>query len=297
MKLNLLRGLSVAFLSTFILPQAYASDARFNVAADADSVYVLAGGKVSQISKTSGAKKDLASSKRSGAIVVDDNYVYWSTFADHGSVMKVAKTGNDAAVTLVQDIQLPIGLAQDDKNIYVATEVSGELVRISKSTNAVEKLGISIDHGTMSLVADGDFLYVGSKGGSILKISKRDGSQTRLGANTEVWAGMAQDSNSLYFSGSDGLLKIAKNAPSGTNPSLIYSYPSSWGTLSMVMNLTVDGIFIYFTTQGEAVAKVAANGGTPEVLQVVSQGEPWGIAVDSTSVYFEAGEELRKISK
>jgi len=88
------------------------------------------------VSGTAGPPIELATGKSgSGAISVDDNFVYW---AEPFDIMRVAKTGGETTTVLADfDGGVPVGIAVDETDVYWGTQggayrPEGLIMRVSK---------------------------------------------------------------------------------------------------------------------------------------------------------------------
>src|SRR5689334_7465220 len=111
----------VAILTIVISMQAFADGARDNIRIDGDFVFAIAAGKVVRIDRRSGERAELASTKPDGALAVDSEFVYWTEFSGDGTVSRTRRDGTGRPSRLASGLSLPIGIAQDAENLYVAT--------------------------------------------------------------------------------------------------------------------------------------------------------------------------------
>jgi hypothetical protein len=144
--------------------------------------------------------------------------------------------------------------------------VAGDLVTLVTGQSAPYML--AVDATSVYWPANGD--------GTIMKVSIHGGPLTTLATGQEYANGIAVDATSVYWV-SSGLMKLPLDG--GT--------PIQLATDFMNDNIAVGPSGIYGTSPGDAPVSVPLAGGTTKQLgPTVGSSNTYGIAVDSTSLYW-----------
>lgn len=135
---NALKRRALSSLGTDVLAEVVTAEpGPRDLALDATRVYWLtAGGAVRARAKDLSANAVTLATQQTGAesIIVDDRYVYWTTFVKSGTVSRVAKTGGLVEV-LAGGQKNPYALTQDCTTVYWTNQNdfnTGEIMRVSK---------------------------------------------------------------------------------------------------------------------------------------------------------------------
>ncbi len=92
-----------------------------DIALDEENIYWLTGnGLVRWCAKNACAPRTLAEDQKGAEfVIVDDRYVYWTTYVENGAVSRVQKPGGSTAIErLATNQKKPWGIAQDCDTIY-----------------------------------------------------------------------------------------------------------------------------------------------------------------------------------
>lgn len=125
---------------------------------DAVAVYWLATGEVHRVPKPGGQPETLATfSAAASGLAVDDEYVYWTSLDNAGSVRRVSKSGGDMTI-LVEGIDHPRSVAVDGTHVYFTAQGEGTVNRVAKSSGALERLAIG-QAGPLALALSDDRVF------------------------------------------------------------------------------------------------------------------------------------------
>jgi len=274
-----------------------------------------------QAPKSGGAPITLASGLESMSIAVDSTSVYWTncnpvrnsdgSVINNGSVMKVP-IGGGSLTTLFSDLSCPGNIAVDTTNVYW-TELLDGSSSYGSPPPSCQIMKVSLDGGDpivlvtgpcgQGLAVDGTNVYW-ADGPLLMKISVDGGEQTTLASWSYNVDMVAVDSESLYWT--DGA-SIAKVSIGGGVPVTLASMPNNteFSGLPMyhVAAIVLDSTSIYWTVDGSTFGGSAAGSAAPDpaassVMRVSKGGGcaaetlvsglawPYGIAVNSTSVFW-----------
>jgi len=109
------------------------------IAIDATHVYFPCegDGSVRRVAKSGGPLQVLATQQiNNDELVVDDTWVWWSTWAKPHALMRTKKDGSGTAVTVVPNLHEPTGLSLDTTpgatSVYVANKGAGEVLVVPR---------------------------------------------------------------------------------------------------------------------------------------------------------------------
>lgn len=221
-------------------------------------------------------------------LVVDQTHVYFTLYDGAGAVMKVPKTGGEAA-TLMNGLDYPDQMALDDTHLYFTVAGSGQVIKMSKDGGDVTTLA-SGQGGPSGIAADATHVYWANYlSGSLASAPKSGGSTITLVSGEQSPYRVAAGTMDLFWSGFPPGLRAAPK----TGGSAVQIAAGSPRTM------VVDGGIVYWTDTGDATVKRAnENGSDPQVVAVLEGGAfPDGIAVDETHLYFTVGAAVMKVEK
>jgi hypothetical protein len=225
-------------------------------------------------------------------IDVDATSVYWTTRtwpSYLGDVMKVDKAGEELTV-LASPQPSPYPILVDGPNVYWGNTESGtqQLLRVSASGGAISLFAGGQATPT-DIAKDATSLYwTNYANGTIMGASKAGGAPVALVVGQDYPRTLAVDDMSIYWinTGTVGVTDSAvmKASKAGGAPTTLASGEILWYALA------VDDTSLYFaqiSTDGiRRIMKADKVSGAPVVLAVAGDGNPNGIAVDATSVYW-----------
>lgn len=225
-------------------------------------------------------------------IAVDATNVYWAT---DDSVMKRARTGQTAAVALVEN-EHAHDIFVDATNVYWTVGTSPGAVAtipIAGGTRKVLATGVDLKYPT-KLATDGTAAYWLNEGslvndGSVMKVPLTGGTAVTLATGYELPQDVVTFGGEVYFSLLVGVRKVSaaggvstvSAAPQGATP------------------LAVDASGIYCRVVGmgrDEVARLSLDGKTITPL-AETPAPPTGIAVDATTVYWATREGIYSVPK
>jgi hypothetical protein len=223
--------------------------------------------------------------------------VYWSewtTSASEGRVMQASLAASGTAVEVRAGLRLadPRGVVLAGNDLFVACAGDGTVVRVPLDGSQETSFASGL-RGPTEMIADDQALYF---------VDNADGSNGDLyraplsggGMLTKLAGGIAQGSlalfgGKLYFAGGGAVQVVAADGSSQPIP-----VPHTDGSLGAV---AVDASGVYFTEHSHVELRhVPLAGGD---FAVVAAGEPAGIALDATAVFWTdgQGDRVMKLAK
>ncbi len=152
--------------------------------------------------------------ERPGDLVADGGFLYWTDWRD-GAVYR-APAGGGGAVAIVRGLRHPIGLAVDERALWIGSEGDGTVLRAPKAGGravAVARGQVNHDH----LADGGDALYWCSWGGppaghAVMRLAKADGRLAVVASGLDEPEGITVDGAFVYVTnkGAGTILKIAR---------------------------------------------------------------------------------------
>jgi hypothetical protein len=239
------------------------------IAVDTNNVYVGisdygdAGASILRMPKDGGAFTFLATNQGGMySLAIDSQNVYWAS----GTAVASAPLAGGTPTTLATNQDSSQGVAVDANNVYWTTYLGGTVMSVpigggnptTLASNWLEATAIAVD-ATDVYWADylGATAMVPIGGGSPSAVSGVHGAQS-----------LAVDSTNLYWSGG----VVAAVPLGGGSATTLFSCGRQ--------GLALDATTVYF---GCGVSSVNKDG---TGFVYLSNGLPWAIAVDSTSVYW-----------
>jgi hypothetical protein len=255
----------------------------------------IAGSGSDESSAALGAPIVLAANQdQPGPITVDDSYVYFADYGDdagHGSIRRVKKTGG-AVTILAANEYVPGNLVVDGARVYW-TSNDGQR-QAAGAIRAVAKAGgrpLSLASGLSSaraLVADAYTLYFATDD-AIVALSKSGGLPLPLAAARCVNSA-AQDSTTVYWTENCVLLP----------PQGVFAVGKLGGLAVKISNdstggIVADGANVYWIADG-LVKRQPRFGGLP--VTIYDTGN-YGVleAMDSGSLYLQLNDGITRVSK
>ena len=248
------------------------------------------------------------------AIAVDPSFVYWTSSAASGAVVKMALDGG-AFTTLASEQNYPGHIAVDTKNVYWANGVRGEADAGMGPNGTV--VALNLVSGTITTLATGlyspDTIVAmnglvawddwgnwesASNAGSVV-VDTVGGTPMTLATGQYVPTGLALSATALYWCNQedtnpgDGVVFSLARPLGSTPPATLSSVPPSG--MSSPMYVAIDTKNIYWTdfTSGTVMATPLAGGAETTLATGIA---PYGIATDGVSVYWSdwgAGDIVR----
>jgi hypothetical protein len=257
-------------------------------------------GAVFSAPKCGGAPTLLASRLRgAGPIAVDSTNIYWLSTGRYGgdpqesdSLMKVPKSGGTPTTLASKQAAYGMGIALTPTNVYWVEEagdgpvmtvpIGGGTPTTVTSTSLQPSGGIAVDATSVYWTAIG----ADPSSAAILKAPLGGGASTTLTVHQgTVWpGGLAVDETSVYWIDGDG--NVSKVPLNGGPPTRLATIDVAGNNHS----IAVDSTSVYWaynagSFQKGAVMKVGLNGG-PATKLTTQATMPFGLALDSTSLYF-----------
>lgn len=256
------------------------------------------GGSIWKISKADGTLTPLATGVPGGAsITVYSNYLYWAEGS--GLIKMISINGGSFTTIIGNNSSSGISLLVDQSGVYwaegptspwtytgrirgiVGVDVTSPTLLsqtspITLADNRFQPSGISLDNSNVYWLESDPFSSVTNRG-AVMRVSKLGGVPFALANNVGEADGISVDSTSVYFGVWNGsVYKVTKAGGSLTN---LGGYASS-------PFLAVDNNYVYYTSLwGGEIGKILKNGGSSSAL-ASGLTNPWGIAADSTGVYW-----------
>jgi sugar lactone lactonase YvrE len=275
---------------------ALASDGAFVYFTARDSTKNT--GSVVKTPVAGGASIVLAEAADPYAIAVDDDSVYFTSYAT-GEVSKVSKQGGAITVLTEKDTSTSsaAGIAIDDTDVYF-TSTAG-IFRVAKS-GGTTALFAKDTNGADAVVVDATHVYWLGRGttselvGDVRKAAKSNGEVVEtlgtapLFREGSTWS-LAADEESLYLPDRRGG-KVYRMAKSNGDVHLVAD------NAGHPFSLATDGQYVYWTDAGvdpasatetePLVRKAPIGGGTPVRIASTRTTGAYAIAVDKTGVYW-----------
>lgn len=256
----------------------------WQLAVDGTSVYMADGERITRFPKCGpGQKQTLTGVEpNSGRVLVDAGTVYFLDIVLGGSVKSVP-TGGGGVTTLAsapKSLQ-PSDLSKvGDTLVYLLAGGPGAGVNSVPASG-----GASVFVGAASgiaVAADADAVYfLASAAGNkwVLESRPRGGGAATYLADSSNVGGIAVDDTTVYFSGWGGQPGFVSSVPKHGGPVTVLSTDDSFPVYLML-----DPPYLYWVDEGQAVKRVLAAGGTPEVR--LSGQSFAGIGLDAKSLYY-----------
>ena len=258
-----------------------------------------------------------------GLALDEDNIYYtvgksvpWSgAVPTDGRVYRIARSGGEP-VELIGGLSGALGLAVDDKNLYVSSRDA--IDRVSLATGAVSELVIypaktSFIRAATQMVVDADSLYYSVLGardgdgwvGSVMKVSKTGGTPLALAEDVHILSyvlTLADDTllvrTDYEFVSGGGTYpktsKVLKLPTTGGTPIEIAHASSQAANSGNASPIETDGTDVYFMSVFD-VSRAPIAGGAPEVLYPLSG---YDMAMDDSCIYVTDGKsEIEVITR
>jgi hypothetical protein len=232
-------------------------------------------------------------SNRTGPLdlALDANNVYW-TENTIGGVFKVAKTGA-GPITPIKPQDNVNGsvwfIATDGTNVYWTDRTDAFIGYVSVNGGVVGHLANDVASSQpYGIAVGGGFVYWADFGsGGIWRApaaGNHPSNATQVGTATSP-TGIGAMSGQVLWSEYAGFVYRGTNGAS-TSPGTPLTSTTNGGANVDSRFLATDGTRIYWTmSDGNAVWTVPNAGGTATPISTV-EAEPWGIAVDTSGVYW-----------
>ena len=224
-----------------------------------------------------------------------DTFLYWNAWSAAGTtsttqVVQRMPIGGSTVQTLTSPADI-VGLTLDSNFAFFSVEdaravgrvaLAGGTIETAVSLNAVP--GIDGSAGTpYGIVAYADRLYFSTLDHLVLRAGK-DGTGVSVIAQTaSTVIDLVVDDDSLYYRDSDTVFRLPHT---GTTSTTLFTAETG----SFINGLRLDDDYVYWTvappnTAAGKVQRIAKAGGTVETL-ATGLGQPAGLAIDTTDVYF-----------
>jgi len=159
-------------------------------------------------------------------------------------------------------------------------------IKCDESCTAGEcEVTFSSTESAVALAVDATNLYWVNSSGSVVKVAISGGSTTTLATGQNSPQAIALDSANVYWTTTDGnVATVPKSSTGSATPSDVASGQSG------ILGLAISGGNAYWGASGDAdyeIRTVPTSGtGAPTLVSAFSSGPAYGVAVDSTSVYW-----------
>lgn len=245
------------------------------------------GGLVASVLKTGGTPVTLLQTTYApGPPTVDGASLYWGELLDYstggGVVRSVATSGGTEVDWNVDASNHPGRFAADATTLYFTT-IEGAVMSMPKGGGVAVTLAADEKPIQAILVDETSIYWSRSEQGNgipggLKKLSKAGGVPVALTSSAGL---LAQDDSTIYYTGTDTLMKVPK---AGGAPVTLLSGIAPYG-------IAVDGTSVYYLDSFSAsLRKIPKSGGAPtELVHAPKVGEMsviTSLAVDATSVYW-----------
>jgi hypothetical protein len=221
-------------------------------------------------------------------LALDSSFVYF-TSPSGGTVSKVPVGGGNL-VPIATGESSPTGIAVDAVNVYWSDATAGGNIMKAALPNGSPKPVATGLATPFWITTDGTNVYcsLGGANADVIQVPVTGGTPSNIATGQMFPYGMAIDANNVYW---------GSNSNTG-----VLKYPLLGGTASSVagaldaLQVATDGTYVYWTTynSGGGVSR-ATPGGASEGTLVGGFAYPFGIAVDSTNVYFGTNNAVLRV--
>jgi hypothetical protein len=240
-------------------------------------------------------------------IALDSTNVYWST--EGGDIKKMALDGHGTITTLATNPGAAIAIAVDGAYVYFSAW-EPKAGRYGPQYSSIQK--VPIEGGTpitlathqelLNIAVDSKSVYFTTYG-EVKRVPLDGGSPTVIAYNQGHTLSIAVDATSVYWmNGRDQIRKAPLDGDGEMPPKTLVS-----GKNASSSNLAIDSTSVYWAMSPDPQAmadahnesspslmRVSLDGGTPATLASEKDGVT-SIAVDSTSVYWTVGGNVKKM--
>jgi len=210
-------------------------------------------------------------------IAVDAANVYYSIYATNGSVNAIAINGSDngVPVALASGLNLPVSIAVDSNNVYVAEQGSGTIIQIPKSSGT----GTGLTTPTVTVTPSSASITATQSLSVTIAVSGASGSPTPSGSVT-LTSGSYTSAASTLSSGSATINVPAGSLATGSDTLTVNytpdsssssTYNSATGTATVTVTSAASGGFA-ITGTAVSVSPGATTGNTSTITVTPSGG-------------------------